>query len=288
MATYRQIHIKIWSSPDFQELSTQSKFTFIYLFSNSHRNESGVYRITPKTISNETDIPISETIEALKEIENIGLIKYDFEQYIVWVVNAFKYQTVSPNIIKAVYKDLEVIDHSFCDEFKAYYDGILNPYETPSEPLLNSSGTVAGKGNIKSNINNNIKSNINPPISPQGDEPPPSDPCPYGLIVNSYHEQCPDLPKVVKMPNQRKKHVRARWEGNSRSLEFFDQYFKRAGVSEFLNGSNDRLWKADFDWLMNDANMTKVLEGKYDNKDRASPNKIKNKSDAIDEYFGTG
>lgn len=167
MATYRQIHVKIWSSPDFQEISSPSKFIFIYLFSNSHRNEAALYRITPKTISNETDIPVDDVIKSLQELDDTGLIKYDKSEYIVWVINAVRYQTVGPNMIKAILKDIEGIEHSFCEDFKGYYKDILNPSGRVPDGIRNPSETLPGnsKGNINSNINSNIN---NPPISPRG------------------------------------------------------------------------------------------------------------------------
>jgi hypothetical protein len=36
-----------------------------------------------------------------------------------------------------------------------------------------------------------------------------------------------------------------------------------------MKGKNNRNWSATFDWLLNDANMAKTLEGNYDNKDNA-------------------
>ena len=41
--------------------------------------------------------------------------------------------------------------------------------------------------------------------------------------------------------------------------------FNNAESSNFLKGSNKRNWKANFDWLINDNNMAKVLEGRYRN-----------------------
>lgn len=40
---------------------------------------------------------------------------------------------------------------------------------------------------------------------------------------------------------------------------------RKAVMSDFLNGKNDRAWVASFDWLMKPNNFAKVLEGNYDN-----------------------
>ena len=47
--------------------------------------------------------------------------------------------------------------------------------------------------------------------------------------------------------------------------EQLDEVFRKAQESSFCTGLNDRHWKADFDWLLNESNLVKVLEGKYDN-----------------------
>lgn len=53
--------------------------------------------------------------------------------------------------------------------------------------------------------------------------------------------------------------------------EQLDEVFRKAQASNFCTGLNDRHWKADFDWLLNESNLVKVLEGKYDNPAAAKP-----------------
>ena len=93
-----------------------------------------------------------------------------------------------------------------------------------------------------------------------------SEKIPYEKIKEFYHSLCPNLPRVRVLSDNRKKTIRARLKQYGGRLHDFEQLFKKAGQSSFLNGDNNRQWKADFDWLLNEANMTKTLEGKYDNK----------------------
>lgn len=157
MAIYRQIHIKIWSSPDFQGLSLDGKLTFIHLFSNSHRNESALYRITPKTISNETDIPIDRTNAALNELADNNLIKYDCDEHIVWVINAIKYQKMSPNEVTSIMNDLERLSHPYGEDLKGYYKDLLSTYQGPTKDLKRTSKGPSGKGNTKGKSKSNTK-----------------------------------------------------------------------------------------------------------------------------------
>ena len=89
---------------------------------------------------------------------------------------------------------------------------------------------------------------------------------PYEKIRNLYNEIAKSLPKCLKLSENRKKHIAARWNEYGGELETFEMLFTKAEASSFLTGNNDRGWNASFDWLMKPDNMTKVLEGRYDNK----------------------
>ena len=89
---------------------------------------------------------------------------------------------------------------------------------------------------------------------------------PCEKIKNLYNEIAKSLPKCLKLSENRKKHIAARWNEYGGDLETFVTLFTKAEASSFLTGNNDRGWAASFDWLMKPDNMTKVLEGKYDNK----------------------
>ena len=86
----------------------------------------------------------------------------------------------------------------------------------------------------------------------------------YISIIDLYHEKCPSLPTVRKVSDARKKQIRARLR--KYSIEEITEAFERAEASDFLKGDNKNNWTADFDWIMNDANLAKILDGKYENK----------------------
>lgn len=82
-------------------------------------------------------------------------------------------------------------------------------------------------------------------------------------VVDLYHSICVSYPKVVRISEARKRAIRARLKVYT--LEQIKTVFEKAEASMFMKGANKHNWTADFDWLLNDANITKVLEGKYDN-----------------------
>jgi|WetSurMetagenome_2_1015567.scaffolds.fasta_scaffold03883_3 hypothetical protein len=85
----------------------------------------------------------------------------------------------------------------------------------------------------------------------------------YDNIIVLYHSLCPKMNKVQLLNNQRKGFINARY--SEFGIEKITEVLRIAGESDFLNGKNDKAWKADFEWLMRPTNFIKVLEGKYDN-----------------------
>lgn len=85
-------------------------------------------------------------------------------------------------------------------------------------------------------------------------------------IVDLYHSICKSFPSVRSLSESRKKAIKARL--NTYSLEDFKTVFENAEASSFLKGANDKNWSANFDWLIKDSNMAKVLDGNYADKPR--------------------
>lgn len=85
----------------------------------------------------------------------------------------------------------------------------------------------------------------------------------YQQIADMYNATCVSFPKVTKLSDARKKAIKARMKVYS--VEDFQRLFDMAESSKFLKGQNDRNWSATFDWLINDRNMAKVLDGNYAN-----------------------
>lgn len=89
-------------------------------------------------------------------------------------------------------------------------------------------------------------------------------------LADRYNAICTSLPKVVRLTDKRRRAVRLIYD-KGYTPEQLDEVFRKAQSSSFCTGQNDRHWKADFDWLLNESNLVKVLEGKYDNPAAAKP-----------------
>lgn len=86
----------------------------------------------------------------------------------------------------------------------------------------------------------------------------------YNGIKDAYNTICTSLPSVKSLSDARKKAIKARL--NTYTVDDICEAFRKAEASDFLKGKNDRNWQANFDWILKDANMAKILDGNYDNR----------------------
>ena len=76
------------------------------------------------------------------------------------------------------------------------------------------------------------------------------------------------IPPIRQVTKKRKTAISARISEYGK--EAIRKVIDKAADSKFLNGSNNRAWVADFDWVMRPNNFPKVLEGNYDNRQPSS------------------
>lgn len=101
------------------------------------------------------------------------------------------------------------------------------------------------------------------------DDQPKKSKITYSEIQKAYNETCGHvLPKCIAMTEKRKTKVRSMGAmdvGGQKpfrdmGIEFWIAYFNDALLDPFKTGTNDRGWKADFDFLTNPNNALKILE----------------------------
>ena len=102
----------------------------------------------------------------------------------------------------------------------------------------------------------------------------------YAAVVNMYNEICKSYPKVKSLSDSRKKAIKARLVKHT--MEEIKEVFEKAEASDFMRGCNSKNWQASFDWMIMDRNMTKILDGNYDNRDAANTNKHPNRDSSYD------
>lgn len=95
--------------------------------------------------------------------------------------------------------------------------------------------------------------------SPPGGEPSLT----IDEIVDSWNgmaARC-GLVAVVKLTDERRRKAKA--QAKRFTLDEWADVFRRIEQSPFLRGTNDRGWRADFNFILSEGNFVKILEGKY-------------------------
>lgn len=115
----------------------------------------------------------------------------------------------------------------------------------------------------------NRKSNVNP-LEGEEDKKENKN-INYQIISGMFNEICISFPKITKLSDRRKKTIRARIN-QGYTIEDFKRLFESAEASSFLKGGNGRDWSASFDWLIQDGNMAKVLDGNYQDRKEGGRN----------------
>lgn len=80
----------------------------------------------------------------------------------------------------------------------------------------------------------------------------------------------PKLHMVKKLHAKRSRLIAARIKEDEKrcSADWWERYFNAVSNCAFLCGetggrNGEHCWSADFDWLLNESNLTKVIEGRY-------------------------
>lgn len=221
-------------------------------------NNSGVFIMNNRVAY--TDKMLA-TIFRMKEA-TVQLALQTFEQF--GMIEVIDGVITIPNWGK--HQNLDQLEHK-----KEYMRNYMSDYREKQKLLTSKTNC---KTNSKSNVRQADKEEekeidkdidireytaVTPPTAPRVD---------YISIQNLYNSICKSLPKCTSLSESRKKAIKARVASGYTEKDF-ETLFCKAEASTFLKGKNKRDWKANFDWLIKDANMAKVLDGNYDETGKA-------------------
>lgn len=82
-------------------------------------------------------------------------------------------------------------------------------------------------------------------------------------FTKAYSETCISLPKIRTLTDKRKKAIQKLYKKYSEDDIML--VLEKTEKSDFLAG-RAKDWHADLDWILNENNFIKILEGRYDNR----------------------
>lgn len=96
MALYRQVYIDFWNDPKvMEEFSAEDRYSFLYLLTNPHTTQIGIYTISPRQIGFELGYSTDTVNAILKRFEeHHKIIKYNKETREIAIKNWGRYNLV--------------------------------------------------------------------------------------------------------------------------------------------------------------------------------------------------
>lgn len=127
-------------------------------------------------------------------------------------------------------------------------DGNQPGYQRDTQDRLGKDRLELGKERIESSSSGDDK---HPPID-------------YNSVMEAFNKTCTSLPHIRGLNDQRRKAVRKAAEQVEKAGGF-PALFAKVEASDFLTGRSGK-WSCGFDWILKPANLVKILEGNYDNR----------------------
>jgi biotin operon repressor len=274
------------------DLSVYEKMVYVVLC--SHAKKDGPCFPSVKKIASEASCSRAKVFEALKRLEEIGVISRNSQ--------IFEGRGQTSNLY-------EILDIEQANENK-------NPLP-PSMPETGCPEDIQGESTAQTGLStpqtgastvetggvqdvdslykvlelshmNNTKELKSPPLPPQGagegrpgDEKPqepkhdteekaePSKPNRememFEAIRGAYNSALPELPRAEKITASRAKVLRQRIRESPERREpgWWKKFFSRVRDFPWPMGQNRDKWRADFDWLIGERGMQKILEGTF-------------------------
>jgi hypothetical protein len=97
---------------------------------------------------------------------------------------------------------------------------------------------------------------------------------PSALVAEIFEEwnNIPGVTKCLLVSDKRRRSLQVRLVDKN-FTENWRPALAKLSSSRFCLGENERGWKANFDWFITPDAVTKIMEGKYDNRNGSSPTK---------------
>lgn len=133
MAIYRQVQTSFWQDPEMVEYEPEEKYFYLYLMTNPHTTQCGIYEISLKLMSVELGYPIDTVSILLQKFIDRGKILYSDGTKEVFLLNWLKYNSLkSPKVMACIEKELKDVK---CKGFLKMFHTLCIRYGYPIDSL---------------------------------------------------------------------------------------------------------------------------------------------------------
>lgn len=113
MAKFRNVSVKFWSDPFVESLTPEKRYFFLYLITNEHTTQCGIYEISKRQMAFETGYNEETIVKLIDFFEKSGKIKYSKKTNEVAIKNFVKHNPQgSPKVKSFVEKEMKLVKDS--------------------------------------------------------------------------------------------------------------------------------------------------------------------------------
>ena len=306
---YRKVSTHIWNDQKFRALSERAKLSFLFIITHPHMTPLGAIRANLPGLAFELGMETKAFAEAFAEVLAQGMAKHDEKGLLIWFPNFLRHNPPeSPNVVKSWvggYNDLPECDLKthLIKRAACTVDALSQGFR---EAFFEAFGQVCPQpsSNQEQEQEQDLREGTNVPLSAGADVNgfPPDELEPsllepeqakhvdlYQQVADLYNRLLVDdqpsghkLPRCTAVTDRRKTAIRARSKAEFKTLDDWEEYFRRVGRCPYLMGEVNE-WKASFDWLLNVSNCLKVREGNFlTSAEKKASKKLPALSQAVD------
>ena len=295
-----------------EQFSPEDKLFFLYLMTNPHTTQLGIYSVSRKVMSFEIGYSLDTINVLLDRFENkYKIIRTCKETNEIAILNYLKYSIVKGGkpVFDLLIKEVKAVkEKSLLQAVFKRLEGYKNLNKTVQGLITYINNTtmlsdVNDKHNDNDNDNDNDVSYPNSCHDSYHDSLENHEPEAVSIDTNTaayngvkahdvaseYQARFNSIDGVIrcqKMTAQREMMISSVLAHFS--SDEIETVFGKVAKSTYLRGSNNKGWKINFDWLFKTENFVKVLEGAYDSSDtgRQASGKRNVPTDISGQYAG--
>ena len=278
MRDYGKVHTSFWTSLTIRSMSEDARVLAMYLLTSPHGTIAGVFRLPDGYVCEDLQWDSKRVNKGFMELLSNGFANRCETTKWVWIVKHLQWNSPeNPNQKKSAQKIAYSIPDQ-CSWKQEYMRHSAEILDIKLEPFANPSETLSQPVTVTETVTVTEAEEI----SHIGKKPSNVLPCPFDQIIDLYHRLMPDNPKIIKLTDERKANIKARWIEASKGIGKLFKYsnvsdglgqweifFEICGNSEFLTGrsppkiAGERPFIADIDFIFNKNKFLKILENKY-------------------------
>lgn len=245
------------------DFSPEDKYFYLYLITNPHTSQLGVYKLVPKTAAFELGYSKEAVMVLLERFESkYDMIRYNKETCEVAIKNYLRHSVVKGGkpVMDCLIKEEGRVEDKTLLEY--VYDNNIhkdNLNITVKDYLIHLSYLLNKDINDNDNDNENERIVNESSTNRQNNK--------YEAIITAWNNLVSvgiNPVRSVNTGSKRDHYLRARIReyGEDAIIEAIEN----VKTSDFLQGKNSRGWMITFDWFVLPTNFQKVLEGNYNQR----------------------